>query len=547
MSSTTADLILEGGTVVTMAPPSGDSASAVAIKDGRIVAVGGDDAIAPWLGRNTRRLDVAGRAITPGVVDTHTHLAGDSRTGAADRVECRDFYAPIASVNDILGRMRDANATVPDGQAVIGTGSPMQDLRLVEKRLPTRAELDDAVPDRPAFVTFGAHVLVANSKAIEEAELSSATPDPQGGMFERATDGSLTGVVRERAQIPFRKFEKIGDFESFKDNIEHNLLLAAQRGTTMIHDIVKDRNEMRAYQELNREGRLPVRVQMIIRVIESNFEQWSLLDLGLQHGLGDDKLRIGGIKMSIDGGFTGRQSAWSDVHDEPCGNHPLIRITQDELDETVKRYDEAGMRICVHAIGDIASDMILSSYEKALAGRSALNVRHRVEHLGNWLFTDDKIERSKAMGITPVPNPSIYRFLAAEAIETLGPQRNEEAFPIRRILDEGMVFAPGSDAPGYWPVDPLRDAGATVSRESVSGAVLAPDQAIESAEAFAAITSSAAWLSHAEDRLGTIELGKLADIAVLERDPRAVDGRALGELGVAATVIDGRLIHDTLT
>jgi len=148
------------------------------------------------------------------------------------------------------------------------------------------------------------------------------------------------------------------------------------------------KEEVQAYQLLARAGRLPVRVHMLIRVIESNFGKHSLLDLGLVHGLGSEWLQIGGIKMSIDGGFTGKNAAFSEPLAGDDDDHPgLIRITQDELDETVDLYHALGMRICTHAIGDIAMDMILDAYEKALTKRPRLDHRHRVEHMGNWMMT----------------------------------------------------------------------------------------------------------------------------------------------------------------
>src|SRR5262249_16076751 len=185
----------------------------------------------------------------------------------------------------------------------------------------------------------------------------------------------------------------------------------AHRGVTCIHDIIIAREEVQAYQLLARAGRLPVRVHMLIRVIESNFSKHSLLDLGLVHGLGSEWLQIGGIKMSIDGGFTGKNAAFS----EPLAGddeHPgLIRIAQDERDVTVEPSHGLGMPICTHAIGDIAMDMILDAYDKALSRRPRRDHRHRVEHMGNWMMTPERVARAKRLGILPIANPPFLFFL----------------------------------------------------------------------------------------------------------------------------------------
>ncbi len=350
--------------------------------------------------------------------------------------------------------------------------------------------------------------------------------------------------------------EQPDSLEELKLSIRQELLSAAARGVTTIHEILDKPAELRALQELERDGQLPIRVDVIVRVVESGFPKWALLELGLQHGFGSDRLRISGIKMSIDGGFTGRQAYWSKNPDDecigdhaehcgPCGNHAIVRIQQDELDEVVSAYHEAGMRICVHAIGDRAADMILRSYEMALRGRDTSDLRHRIEHLGNWLMTDTRIKQTKTLGVTPVPNPAFFYFLGAEAALTLGPQRTEESFPMRRLLDEGFAVTFGADGPLYWPVDPLRDAGATVTRETRDGLPISPDQAITPYEALGAVTSSAAWLGYMEDHLGTLEAGKVADIAVLASDPLSSGQNDIGAIPVDATFVAGRAVWES--
>lgn len=536
----TEEILLAGGRILTMNDGAEYTADSIAIRDGKIHAVGRRQEVQAALAGNARVVELNGRVVAPGLVDTHTHLGATATAEAF--VDCRDFYRPIRSVDDILRIIADEGDQAPDSPLLHVMASPMQEFRLGERRLPTKAELDDAMPSRPVAVRFGGHVTVVNSLGLALIGIDDLTPDPAGGFIVRDERGRATGVLNERAQLPLRPYFREGDFEGYKTSIEQHLHGAASRGVTAIHEMVTKATEIRAYQELEREGRLPVRVDLIARVIESDISKWALLELGLLNGFGNDMLRLAGIKMSIDGGFTGRMSAWTPVDDEPCGNHPVIRIEQDELDEVVTAYHEAGIRICVHAIGDRASDMILSSYEQALRADDSRDLRHRVEHMGNWLMDDTRIRRAKALGVTPVPNPAFMYYLATEAAQTLGKKRTEESFPFRRLIDEGFQITFGADSPIYWPIDPLRDAGVAVSRRTLDGTEVALDQAITPYEALTAVTRNSAWLGFVEDMSGTIELGKFADLAVFSADPLAADGETLGAMQIDETYVGGRQV-----
>jgi hypothetical protein len=283
---------------------------------------------------------------------------------------------------------------------------------------------------------------------------------------------------------------------------------------------------------------------MLIRVIESSFSRASLLDLGLVHGLGSDWLQIGGIKMSIDGGFTGRNAAFR----EPlagAGGHPLglIRIDQRELDETVDLYHALGMRICTHAIGDVAMDMILDAYEKALARRPRQDHRHRVEHMGNWMMTPERVARAKRLSILPIANPPFLFFLGDPVVEMLERRVTEQGFPFRTLWNAGFPLSFGSDAPGYYPVDPLRDLGTAIAHQTLSGQPVSASEALTRHEALRSQTINAAYTSFQERTLGSLEIGKLADIAVLGDDPLTFAPERFQELPVDITIAGGAIVH----
>ena len=539
-----ADLLLINGRVLTM--DARDAvAQAVAVRDGKIVAVGPTREIEPLAGASTRVIDLDGRTALPGLTDCHVHLASDS-SRAVDAVECRDLYdAGIDSVAAIVSRIRQWAGSTPPGHWIIARGSPLADCRLAERRLPTRAELDAAAPANPTYISFGAHVVIANTLALRERGITRDTPDPQGGavMKDPAT-GDPTGELRERAQFLVKRKEGAIDPEVLAERIALELETCSHRGVTSIHDIVITREEVQAYQLLARAGRLPVRVHMLIRVIESSFSRESLLDLGLVHGLGSDWLQIGGIKMSIDGGFTGRNAAFREPLAGAGGQHlGLIRIDQRELDETVDLYHALGMRICTHAIGDIAMDMILDAYEKALDKRPRPDHRHRVEHMGNWMMTPERVARAKRLGILPIANPPFLFFLGDPVVEMLERRVTEQGFPFRTLWNAGFALSFGSDAPGYYPVDPLRDLGTAVAHQTLSGQRVSASEVLTRREALRSQTINAAYTSFQERTLGSIEVGKLADIAVLGDDPLTFAPERFQELPVDITIAGGKIVH----
>jgi predicted amidohydrolase YtcJ len=539
-----ADLLLINGRVLTM-DAHDRIAQAVAVRDGKIIAVGANAAIERLAGAPTQVIDLDGRTAMPGLTDCHVHLASDSGR-AAESIECRDLYdSSIDSVAAITSRLRQWTASAPPGRWIVARGSPLADFRLREHRLPTKAELDAAAPRNPAYISFGAHVVIANTIALQERGVTRDTPSPQGGtVVKDPSTGEPTGELRERAQFLVKRREGESDPDTLAERIAIELEKCSHRGVTSLHDIIITKEEVQAYQLLARTGRLPVRVQMLIRVIESNFSKHSLLDLGLVHGMGSEWLQIGGIKMSIDGGFTGKNAAFREpIAGDKDHHEGLIRIRQDELDETVALYHALGMRICTHAIGDIAMDMILNAYEKALAERPRQDHRHRVEHLGNWMMTPERVARAKKLGILPIANPPFLFFFGDPMVEMLQRRATEQGFPFRTLWDAGFPLSFGSDAPGYYPVDPLRDLGTAVAHQTLSGQPVSAGEALTRLEALRSQTINAAYTGFQEKTLGSLERGKLADIVVLGDDPLSFAPERFQELPVDITIVAGKIVH----
>ncbi len=534
------DLVLYNGKIRTFASEN-STCEALACAGGRIVATGAADEVRRLAGPDTQTIDLKGRTTIPGLTDTHVHLS-EKGTAEMELVDCRDFYVGVSTIADILQRLSKAAGGAPKGSWIVAHGSPMQDFRIKDKRFPDKHDLDRACPDNPVSISFGAHVTIGNSKALATAKITRDTADPAGGHIKHDPEtGEPTGELHERAQLILKKVTPEFNYLQLKDGIVFALNQCLQRGVTTVHDIVRSGEPVRAYQEIYKEGRMHARVSILPRVIESMIESKSLIELGLVTGFGNEWLRVGGVKMSIDGGITGRNACFYDPYEDDEHNHGIIRIQQDELNETVRRCHNAGLRCCVHAIGDRAFDMALGAYENAIEKSPRKDHRHRIEHMGNWLATQERMQRMVRAGIIAIPNIAIGYYVGDAILDCVGEKRLTKAFPFRTLLKNGVIIAGGSDSPGYWPVDPLRDIAACASRKMRWGEVWVPEERIGVGEAFAMHTTTAAWVGFEENDKGTLEVGKLADIAVLAEDPFAIQPERIKDLKVEMTIVGGEV------
>jgi predicted amidohydrolase YtcJ len=534
------DLILFNGNVRTLAADNATH-EALACAGDRIVAAGKSDDIRLLGGPDTRSIDLEGRTAIPGLTDTHVHLS-EKGTAEMELVDCRDFYTDVHSVADILERLAKKAAESPKGSWIVAHGSPMQDFRLKDKRFPDKHDLDRALPDHLVSISFGAHITVGNSKALAAANITRDTADPAGGAIRKDPQtGEPTGELHERAQLILKKVAPDFNYLQLKDGIVFALNQCLERGVTTVHDIVRSGEPVRAYQEILREGRMHARVSILPRVIESDIGSRSLIELGIITGFGNEWLRVGGVKMSIDGGITGRNACFYDPYEDDEHNYGIIRIQQDELNDTVQKCHDAGLRCCVHAIGDRAFDMALDAYENAVQNSPRKDHRHRIEHMGNWLSTPERMQRMVRSGIIAIPNIAIGYYVGDAILDCLGEKRLTKAFPFRTLLKNGVIIAGGSDSPGYWPVDPLRDIAACVSRKMRWGDVWVPEERITTAEAFAMHTTTAAYVGFEENDKGSLEVGKLADIAVLAEDPFKIQPERIKDLRVEMTIVGGEI------
>ncbi len=391
-----ADMILNNGKIITLNPRD-ETAEAVAIAGDKIIRVGSNAEIAKSVRNRTRVIDLKGRTATPGFVESHCH---PSMAGLMMRFEVDVRSA--ASVEEIVDRLKERAKRLPRGNWLKGFG--YNDQKLKERRHPTRWDLDQASGDHPVFLgrTDG-HLAVANSAALKMADITKHSPDPEGGRFDRDSQtGEPNGVLREQAQVAVKSLIPAYTVEEIKEGILTACHRLAGWGITSFHDAAVGREAMLAYQELLSEGRLPLRVGMMIPgipLLEFPGFLEELKTIGLKAGFGNDRLKIYGTKFMCDGSMSGWTAALYDPYTNEPNEYGLIVSSQEELVNGIVEAHKAGLRPVTHAIGDRAIDIVLEAIEKALQERPDPDHRMSVEHCS--LPTAKAVDRMKRLGVLP--------------------------------------------------------------------------------------------------------------------------------------------------
>jgi predicted amidohydrolase YtcJ len=524
------------GNIITMDDEK-PRAEAVLVVGDRISGVGSDSEIEAFIDKGTEVIDLGWRTLVPGFIDCHAHPMGYGESLMA--VDCRT--PPVSSIQDMVAAIRRKAEEKPEGEWVIGVG--YDDFKLTERRHPNRWDLDEAAPDNPIIITrMCGHVSVANSLALQMAGITKDSADPEGGQIDRDQEtGEPTGVLRGGAMAPFYKLIPPPN----QKKLRRTFSLAAEqflaRGVTSVSDAGVDSPlVVRAYQAAIREDGVPLRVNLMMSV--------GMLDelsrLGIQTGFGDERLRIGAIKIVADGSSSGRTAAVSEPYVDAPGNTGIMYISREELDEKVLASHKAGFQVGVHAIGDRAISAVLDSYEKALKELPRADHRLRIEHCG--ICTPAIVERIRGMGVVPVPQP-IFLYGEGESYRAgLGEERVKWAYPLRSFLENGIVTPMSSDCPatsGTELISPLLGIYVAVTRKTDSGRELGPEQRIGVEDALRCYTLNSAYATFEDDVKGSIEPGKLADFAVLSEDPTRIAEGKIKDVYAEMTVVGGRVVY----
>ncbi len=521
-----ADLVVTGANLLSM-DPNVSSATAIAVRGQHILAVGSDDDIERLAGPYTERVDARGLTVTPGFIDAHSHplLAQEGVSVNVNLRRISDVQAALA---------KKANET-PPGQWVRGT--MYDDTKFEDGRPLSREDLDQAVPNHPVFVAHrGGHTAVVNTKAFEIAGVTIDTPDPFGGRFYRQ-DGELTGKVAEpSAMQPFlvAGIWPVLDRAARQRSVlltSKNMAAAGLTSTTESWGVTDD---FIAYQDARAAG------EMLYRVSFMPFGQsdvYAGLKLArMASGFGDDMLRIGAVKFAADGSASERTMSISMGYKDRPDDHGILTMTQEEIDAAVDDAVAHDFRIGIHANGDVAIDMVLNAYERVLKGWQGPNPRLRIEHCS--LVNPSLLKRIKDAGVIPAPFYTYAHYHGNKWLE-YGEETMQSMFSHRSFLDYGIPVAPASDfTPG--PFEPMMAIQSMVTRKDLSGRVWGANQRISVTEAMRICTMHGAYASFEEDIKGSLTPGKLADLVILEKDPRDVDPDSIVDIKILKTVLGGR-------
>jgi predicted amidohydrolase YtcJ len=522
------------------------TATAMLIDGGRILAVGtaADCEAAATLARlEPERVDLGEAVVVPGFIDAHAHplMYGQMMTW----VDCGP--AKARSILDIIALLKTAAAELPAGRPVRGYG--YEHRNLVERRHPTRFELDEVATDRDVYLmNASGHGGVVNSHTLEQGGVDRDTPNPEGGEFFRDAEGELTGELSDAACNILTGVHgvKIGhhgpNFHLADEPEEHlrQLDAATQRflagGVTALGDAQVTRREFDMYLRLAEAGRLELRVSMYL--LSHLLDE--ALEMGLVGQFGNAYLSFAGIKLYADGTLGGWTAYFPDGYvGDPCRTGQLYHEPA-EYAELIRRAHAAGLQTATHAQSPTAIEMVVSAIEAALAERPDHDARHRIEHCG--LPTPEQIERMAVVGIRPV-NQTQHYFNWGEGVEEAIGTPGERFNPLGEFAAAGVPFTISSDAPVAEPI-PLEAIQTAVTRVTRRGHKLGPDTLrVSAAAALRAHTYEGAVSLGREDDLGSLEVGKAADFAVLSDDLLAVAPEAISGIRVLETWVDGERRH----
>jgi len=520
-----ADLILTKGKILTL-DPHDTVTEGVAVRDGKIVDRGSTEEIQRLAGDKTQIIDLKGRTVVPGFIDTHTHIDMYGMMTSCHAVDCR--IPSLHSVGDILDGIREKASTLPEGTLILGQGRPFQPY-------PTRNQLDQAAPDHRVIIKASMHWYLFNSCALKHYRIDKSHPTPSElqatdpcAFIQRDNEtGEPTGYVEECWNYMFPRSQSPLPYVQTRDAIKWGLDKASSYGITSIVEFLNHPESMGIYQGLHRNGDLHVRVQLVpcFHGVYKTVDLDEIIRVGFQSGFGDEWLKFGGMKLFLD-------------------THQLKpSCTPNQINEWFRKAHRAGLRMFMHAVSRTGQEMALLAIEaEALAtGLEGIRtLRHRVEHMGNEDFKTGLFNRAKHLNVIPIPTAYFMNMGPG----TLVTPRTERSFLFRTLLDMGFAVPGNSDTAGAVPeaLDPLYEIWCMVNRKSLEGNLVSPSEKISVLEALKVYTIHAAYAGCEEEIKGSIEVGKLGDFVVLSRNPLETPEEDLRTIRVDMTIVGGKVV-----
>ena len=519
----TVDLILTNGKIITV-DDEFSIRDTVVVDDGRILETGGAELTLKYQSEET--VDLQGKVLMPGFNDSHTHIRGRPQR----YIELGD----VSSISEIQDLIRTKITEIGEGEWVTGYGWSEDELE--EGRRPLRSDLDAAAPNNPVILTrAGGHSAVVNSSALNRADVTLATPQPEGGVIERGQDGQLNGVIRERQELVGRLVPD-STYEELIASLETNLNDLLRLGITSITDASKPPGQFAMWEELYRTAKLPLpRSQVQFQW----FDVDGINDVKARVGKGTDFLKIGPIKVFADGGFTGPAAYTLEPYRNQGEYRGYLNMSPRELAAHLNEIHDAGWQIGIHAIGDAAIVMVVNILADALERNPREDHRHYLNHFSMRppeLTMDLMAEHQ--IHITQQPNFTYT--LEGRYVDNLDGWRLQHNNPLRSPMDHGIKVAISSD---ILPIGPMVGIYAAVTRKGMTGTVYGADEAITREEAIRAYTATGAYLNFEEDIKGSIEPGKFADMIVLSDDILSVTDEQIMDIQVLGTYVDGKLVY----
>ena len=539
-----ADLVLRNGKIVTM-NPAAPTAQALAVRAGKITALGADSAAAQWTGPNTKVIDLHGTLAIPGFIEGHGHFTGvgEFRMGL-DLREARTW-------DDIVAQVARAAKQAKPGEWIVGRGWHQSKWTAPPnpnvEGFPLHASLDKVSPDNPVILTHASgHAAFVNGKALDLAGVTGQTPNPSGGEILKDAKGAPTGLLRERAQGVVSRAH--ADYEAKRtaaDRLaETNKAIrlavdeSLSKGITTFEDAGSSFATVDILKKMADAGELRMRIWMMLRT--SNEQLAANLDRYKIIGAGGDFFTVRAIKRAIDGAL-GPRGAWllAPYTDKPDSSG-LNTDDPSDIRQTAELAIQHGFQLCVHAIGDRANRETLNIFEDAFkAHPDKKDLRWRIEHAQHLSAAD--IPRFGQLGVIAAMQGIHCTSDAPYVLLRLGPERAEEgAYVWQKLMKTGAIVGNGTDAP-VEDVSPLASFYATVSRKLKDGTVFYPDQRMSRLEALKSYTVNNAYAAFEDKLKGTLEPGKLADITVLSRDIMTIPEDEILATDVVYTIVGGKI------
>jgi len=533
------ELILINGKILTLDEQS-TITEAVAVADGKILATGTSASMKALAGARTRVLDVAGKTVIPGLIDTHTHFKA---AGLGDYVV---IMGRAKTVAEALAAIKESAAKKKPGEWIVG-GAWHPPSQLAEKRYLTRQEIDSVAPDNPVYLRTVGHFSMANTMALQRVGIDKTTEDPNGGKFERDAAGELTGLLVEtaidrveKAVPPWTEDDEMRQFTIAQGFLNSFGITSSVEGATEPRDI-------RTLQKLAAAGKATLRTGVMFRPEPpADLTAWEAImsGNGASSGFGNDWLKFAGIKIFYDGGMTLKTALMRDVYPDSHDNYRgIAQQTPERLKQLISICNRYGWRVGVHVVGDLGIDQVLDALESADKEKSIRDRRFVLIHAS--LIRPEQMERAQKLGVR-IDFQNVFMWDKAATVERfLGRAVADRALPTKTLIAKMGLdnLGAGTDFPVN-PINPFLNMYIMVTRKDPNGNVYGASEAISREEALRLYTSAASRYTFEEARKGTIEPGKLADLVVLSADFAAVPEAQIKDIKADMTLVGGKVVFE---